>query len=222
MRCFASLRKPPERWARRARISARIESAVSSCVSAPMSSPLGPMIRSSASSETPASSSRSRLRSWFRRDLRHRVVRPRDDELVGRGNAFRGRELPPRVGDDRLPAEQLRATAERLGGVDRAVDEEARRRPVPLAEDLRAVVERQHAGPPPPKDLVGLRSRLLVPLADALAGLEHEQLRADAVALDDGEQDSALARLVEVGEAFDELHSTRSTNTSISPPQGRP
>src|SRR6476659_7242327 len=68
MRFFASLRNPPWRSPRTARASPRIESAVSSCVSAPMSSPQGPMIRSSASSETPASSSRSRRRSWLRRE----------------------------------------------------------------------------------------------------------------------------------------------------------
>ena len=68
IRCFASRSGPPERWARTARISERIESAVSSCVSAPMSSPHGPTIRASCSSATPASSSRSRRRSWLRRE----------------------------------------------------------------------------------------------------------------------------------------------------------
>ena len=68
IRCFASRSGPPERWARTARISERIESAVSSCVSAPMSSPQGPTIRVSCSSGTPASSSRSRRRSWLRRE----------------------------------------------------------------------------------------------------------------------------------------------------------
>ena len=41
-----------------------------------------------------------------------------------------------RVGDDRRPAEQLRGGAERFGGVDSAVDEQARRRAVDLGEDL--------------------------------------------------------------------------------------
>src|SRR6185436_13258267 len=64
IRFFAVFSGPPSRCARTARISPRIESAVSSCVSAPMSRPHGPEIRSSASSGTPASSRRSRRRSW--------------------------------------------------------------------------------------------------------------------------------------------------------------
>src|SRR5262249_23946633 len=67
VRGFAPRRSPPGRFARPARISPRIASAVSSCASAPISSPPGPMIRSTASPGTPASSSRSRRRSWFRR-----------------------------------------------------------------------------------------------------------------------------------------------------------
>ena len=53
------------------------------------------------------------------------------------------RELRPRVRDDDAPAEELRGTTERLRRVDRAVDEEPRRRPVPLHEHLRAVLERE-------------------------------------------------------------------------------
>ena len=55
-----------------------------------------------------------------------------------------------------------------------------------------------------------------------LAGLEHELLGADAVALDDGEEDAALAGGPELGETVQQAHSTGSTKTSISPPQGRP
>ena len=66
-----------------------------------------------------------------------------------------------RVGDDRRPAEELDAPAERLGGVHGAVDEDARRRPVPLREDLRAVLERQQGVPASPDQLVELPDRLV-------------------------------------------------------------
>ena len=68
IRCFAWRNGPPPRPARAASASARIESAVSAWLSAPMSSPHGPLIRSSSASLAPASSSRSRRRSWFRRE----------------------------------------------------------------------------------------------------------------------------------------------------------
>ncbi len=68
MRCVDSRSAPPARPARTARISARIESAVSSGVCPPRSSPAGPWMRSSASSDTPASSRRSRRFSWVRRE----------------------------------------------------------------------------------------------------------------------------------------------------------
>ena len=133
------------------------------------------------------------------------------------------RNIAARVGDDRRPAEQLRGPAERLGGVDRAVDDEARRRPVPLGEHLQVAVEREQLVAAAANELVELRGRLLRhTAADVLAGLEHELLPADAVALDDGEEDAALAGGAELGEAVEQAHSTGSTKTSISPPQGRP
>ena len=64
------------------------------------------------------------------RDPVERFLGPLDDQLVGAGDPLGGRELRPRVGDDRRPAEQLRRAAERLGSVDGAVDEQSRRRPV--------------------------------------------------------------------------------------------
>src|SRR4051812_17704983 len=67
MRPLASLRRPPPRPARTAMISASIDNAVSAGVCAPMSRPAGPLMRSSSDSPTPASSNRSRRRSWLRR-----------------------------------------------------------------------------------------------------------------------------------------------------------
>ena len=59
------------------------------------------------------------------RNLGERLLGPLDDDLVGARQALGRRELRPRVGDDRPPAEQLRRSAHRLRGVDRAVDERA-------------------------------------------------------------------------------------------------
>ena len=73
------------------------------------------------------------------RDLCERLLRPGDDQLVGARDPLARRELGTRVGDDRRPAEQLRRRRERLRGVDRAVDQQARRRAVHLGEDLPAL-----------------------------------------------------------------------------------
>ena len=75
-------------------------------------------------------------------------------ELVCRGNPLGRQERRARIGDDRRPAEQLCRTAERLRGVDRAVDEQARRGPVPLREHLRPVVELEQLVAPSTHDLV--------------------------------------------------------------------
>ena len=83
---------------------------------------------------------------WSGRDLRERLLRPLDDELVRGRDPLARRELRARVRHDRVPAEELRAPAHRLGRVDGAVDEEARRRPVPLGEHLRAVRRARGAG----------------------------------------------------------------------------
>ena len=61
--------------------------------------------------------------------------------------------------------------------------------------------------------------------AELGAGLAllDEELVAGAVALDDREQHGAPAALLDRGEALQQVaHSTFSTKTSISPPQGRP
>ena len=57
---------------------------------------------------------------------------------------------------------------------------------------------------------------------DAGLALLDQPLRSRALALDDGEQHRAPAALLHGGQALEQVHSTFSTNTSISPPQGSP
>ena len=56
----------------------------------------------------------------------------------------------------------------------------------------------------------------------ALAALQHERVRAEAIPLDHREEDSALLALHRLQQPVDSCHSSRSTNTSISPPHGSP
>ena len=72
-------------------------------------------------------------------DLGERLLRPGDDQLVGARDPLPRCELGTGVGDDRRPAEQVRRRGERLGRVDRAVDQQSGRRPVHLGEDLPAL-----------------------------------------------------------------------------------
>jgi hypothetical protein len=65
---------------------------------------------------------------------RERLLRPRDDQLVGARNALRRRELRARIGDDRAPAQRLRRGAQCLSGVDGAVDKQAGRRAEHIGE----------------------------------------------------------------------------------------
>ena len=138
-------------------------------------------------------------------DLRIRLVRPRDEQLVGRGDPLAGREGAACVGHDRPPAEQPGRPAERLGGVDRAVREQPRRRAVHLGEDGTAVQLDQPV-PRAALQLGRVRSELGRPVAERLAVLGHEQLPADPVAGDDGEEHAAPARLDERGDALDQLN----------------
>ena len=71
--------------------------------------------------------------------LLKRFLGPGDDDLVGMGEPLAGREARPRVGDDRAPADVARCSAERVGRVDRAVDEQARRRAEHIREQAPAV-----------------------------------------------------------------------------------
>ncbi len=71
--------------------------------------------------------------------------------------------------------------------------------------------------------LVRLRDRLVRhAVSDLLAALEHERVRAERLAFDDGEQDGALLAVDDLEQAVRDAHSSGSTKTSISPPQGRP
>ena len=114
-------------------------------------------------------------------------VRPLDEQFVRGADPLPGRERRPRVGDDRVPAELLRAAAERLGDVDGAEDDEPVRRRLldeplelaqrhPLDPDVDLTAARQ---PDRPGLLVGdpVREHL------RLAALEH---------LPRGERDLAL------------------------------
>ncbi len=138
------------------------------------------------------------------------------------GNTLGSGELRTRVGDDRPPAEEPRRGAHRLGRVDGAVDEQARRRPVDL---------REHAGAVELEDAVRVLADELLRLAErylrhavavAFAALQHERVRAEPITLDHREEDGALLALHRLQQAVDSCHSSRSTKTSISPPHGSP
>ena len=79
----------------------------------------------------------------------------------------------PRVGDDRPPAEELRRATESLRRVDRAVDEEPRRRRHDVRED-RAVLQLDDVTAAPPARRL-LELRIVEPLADSLAGDDRER-----------------------------------------------
>ena len=65
-----------------------------------------------------------------------------------------------------------------------------------------------------------MRGQLGRAVAVRLAALDDEELRAEALAFDDREDDRAAAVALELQQPRD--HGRRSTKTSISPPQGRP
>src|SRR5919201_541442 len=191
MRPAESFSRPPSRPARTAMISASIETAVSAGVCAPMSSPAGPLIRSRSAPSTPASSRRSRRRSWFRRDLCERLVGPRDDDLVGVGEALSRGETRAGVGHDRAPADRTGGGAERVGRVDRPVDEEARRR----SEHVR-----EHAPSLQLGDLAVAGADQLV--GDVVFPFEHEPL---ASVLEVDEEDRPPVFAGDVGDTAEEV-----------------
>ncbi len=73
-------------------------------------------------------------------DLLQCLVGPALDDAVGVGEALGGRQLGAGVGDDDIEAERLGEAGERLRDVDRAEDEERRRRRKGLDEDLDRLV----------------------------------------------------------------------------------
>ncbi len=154
-------------------------------------------------------------------DLGERLVRPGDDQLVRGGYALAGGELRAGVRDDGRPSEELRCGAERLRRVDRAVDEEARRRAVPLREHARTV-ELEQAVSASSQNRVRMCCELGWSVADRLAAFDDEELPAGVVALEHREEDGSRV-LRQRGQAFEKVaHVTFSRKTSISPPQGRP
>src|SRR6185436_12016340 len=68
--------------------------------------------------------------------------------------------------------------------------------------------------------LVRVLGELRRAVADRLAALEDEQLGAERLPFDDGEDDAAATLALEPQQPFDQ--GRRSTKTSISPPQGSP
>src|SRR5436190_2195358 len=160
-------------------------------------------------------------RAEIRLHLGERLLRPGDDDLVGARHPLAGREARTRVCHDRRPAEELGPAAKRFRGVHRPVHDEARRRPVHVGEHLQPVRLHDVAAAAPQRGRRQLR-QLRRRLAQGAAVLEHEQLRAHALALHDGEDDGALARLDHTPQLLEQHHSSGSTKTSISPPQGRP
>ena len=136
--------------------------------------------------------------AWSGLHLGEGLFRPRDDDLRGARQPLRGREAGPRVGDDRPPADLLRRAAERLGGVDRAVDQQSRGRPVDVGEDL-AAGDLDDAAPSSADELRRRLGELLRRLADALAVLRDEQLGTQVVACEHRQHHGALT-------ALDDLH----------------
>jgi len=154
-------------------------------------------------------------------DLAKRVGWPGDDDLVGARQALAGRETGTCIGDDSRPAELFRRGAERLRGVDGPEHEEPRRRREDVGEDAPAVVL-EHPAAPTREQLGHLLRELRRPLAEGRAVRPDEQLRPQRFPFDHGEDHGGVAVLDHPLELGKETHSSGSTKTSISPPQGSP
>src|SRR6186997_1895881 len=89
-------------------------------------------------------------------DAREGLVGPFDEQLVGARHALGGCEPAARVSDDRRPAELLRGGAQGFRGVDRADDEQPRRR-AELVDERPAVIvdDRRPREPLAPFDALG-------------------------------------------------------------------
>src|SRR3954465_7028017 len=106
-------------------------------------------------------------------DGSHRLVRPGHEQLVGARDPVGRGEARSRIGHDGLPAEQLRRATQRLGRVDRPVDEEASRRGLDVREDG-AILELEHVAAGAAARLL-LELRVVEPLADTLAGDDRQR-----------------------------------------------
>ena len=153
---------------------------------------------------------------------RERLLRPGDDQLVRAGDAFGRGELAARVREDRAPADCPGGGAERLSGVDGAVDEQPRRRAVHLGEDPRPAVEVEQGVAAAPQHLVHAFAQPARALADGLAALEDEQLAAEPVPSTTVKRTARSWRSMTDLSRSSSAASGSSTNTSISPPQGSP
>ncbi len=147
------------------------------------------------------------------------LFRPLDDDLVGaRHPLFRG-EAAARVDADRAPADPSGGGAEGFARVDRSDHDQARRRPEDLGEDLRAFVLDQAAA----ADVGGkCRQAAGVIPVRFLTVEQNDQLRAGGGPFDHREDDRPLVAVCEREQDVGQAQSRRSTNTSISPPQGSP
>ena len=105
--------------------------------------------------------------------LRHGLVWPEEKELVGAGDSLGRGEARPGVGDQRPPAEELRGATEGFCRVDRAVDEEPRRRGIDVGENRAAGQLDDVTAAPAPRRLLQLR--IMQPLADSLARDDDER-----------------------------------------------
>ena len=121
-----------------------------------------------------------------------------------------------------LPAEELRAAAHRLGGVDGAVDEEARRRAVatrrrPSSRRRARATGCDHGGSARRNCATARRARRR-PARRPRARAPSSRPRRRRCR----EDDAALLRRAELQQSRESRLTRRSTKTSISPPQGSP
>ena len=97
-----------------------------------------------------------------RLNLRHRLVGPGEQELVGTGNPLGRGKARSGVGDHRPPTEELGRAAKSLCRVDRSVDEQPWRRPEDVGEQAPSV-ELDHLAVTGTDQLPG---RSVVPVAE--------------------------------------------------------
>ena len=153
--------------------------------------------------------------------------RPGGDDLLGVREALGRGELRARVAHVRPPARGAREPAERRRVVHRAEHHQPRRGRVTSTNSER-VAELAQLGALGPHQLLGGRRPLAVELVapEAAVGAAvgaHEQLGAEPRAGDHGDERGAAVLAAMLGELALRAHLWYpSTNTSISPPHGKP
>src|SRR6266513_677976 len=133
--------------------------------------------------------------------LRERFLGPGDDQLIRTGDPLLRGELCSRVGDYRPPTEPLRERTQLLGGVDRPNHQQPRRRSVNLGKHLPPVIELEQLVATAAHQVVDVAGELVWPFTESLSRLGHQQLGAERLALDDGEQDCPLLGLEDLEQA---------------------